>query len=96
MIGAYLAEREGEAKPTVLTPSEIARAWDIRGPKVQPNEKFLIDAIRICEPTKETERKEHRDEMVRRVFHRFERWTGWDLEGWIVERMAVRKGGGEK
>lgn len=94
-IGNHIRRLERHtAAVDVVTPGHIAASWE-RTRGVQPAERFLIDAIRIGEPTLRTNVREGIKELGPLLaFHEFERLTGIDLEKKILERMAVRQGKG--
>jgi len=83
----------------VTNPEEIASFVTGSG-KIQPADQFLLDAIRIGEPSRATAAKEWiKERGLLRPLHRISRWTqrglrgigvDFDLEGWLAERKRER------
>lgn len=91
VIGGYM-KRFGSQNVNidVRTPSEVAVAWE-QSYDVQPAERFALDAIRIAEPSSAVSLKERMKEYGPLLsLHLVERLTGYDVEGMVLKRMAVR------
>ena len=93
LIGDHMKRIGGYRQQlAVHTPGEIADMRE-RSNRVQPYECFMIDAIRVCEPSVQTCLKEGiREKGPLLALHLAERLTGKDWERKILERMAVRNG----
>lgn len=93
LIGGYMKQfGSQDVAVEVRTPSEVAAAWE-RDYEVQPGEQFALDAIRIAEPSAVVSIRERMKEYGPLLgLHMAERLTGYDVEGMLLKRMAVRHG----
>jgi hypothetical protein len=92
MIGAETAaEQKFQIAPTMWTPEMVVTEREKRGPRVQPDEQFLIDAIKAATLSLPQWTMEAVKEYgICRPLHRVSRWgkrlTGRDLEGWLADK----------